>query len=71
MSARRQANLPRLFPVGWTDRFQLRLRGHRRAANHSLEFTLKFFPPEAFYALTAMSDRALAYSNEPLSTAIS
>jgi hypothetical protein len=26
---------------------------------------LKFFPPEAFYALTAMSDRALAYSNDP------
>ena len=31
-----------------------------------VELTLKFFPPEAFYALTAMSDRALAYSNEPL-----
>jgi hypothetical protein len=31
-----------------------------------VESTLKFFPPEAFYALTAMSDRALAYSNEPL-----
>src|SRR3984893_3456331 len=31
-----------------------------------VESVLKFFPPEAFYALTAMSDRALAYSNEPL-----
>jgi hypothetical protein len=31
-----------------------------------IESTLKFFPPEAYYALTAMSDRALAYSNEPL-----
>jgi hypothetical protein len=31
-----------------------------------VESTLKFFPPEAFYALTAMSDRALAYSSEPL-----
>ena len=31
-----------------------------------VELTLKFFPPEAFYALTAMSDRALAYSSEPL-----
>ena len=31
-----------------------------------VESTLKFFPPDAFYALTAMSDRALAYSNEPL-----
>jgi hypothetical protein len=31
-----------------------------------VETTLKFFPPVAFYSLTAMSDRALAYSNEPL-----
>ena len=31
-----------------------------------VESTLKFFPQEAFHALTAMSDRALAYSNEPL-----
>ena len=31
-----------------------------------VESTLKFFPPPAFHALTAMSDRALAYSNEPL-----
>ena len=31
-----------------------------------VETTLKFFPPAAFYSLTAMSDRALAYSNEPL-----
>jgi hypothetical protein len=31
-----------------------------------VESTLKFFPQEAFYALTAMSDRALAYSSEPL-----
>jgi hypothetical protein len=31
-----------------------------------VERTLKFFPPTAFYPLTAMSDRALAYSNEPL-----
>jgi hypothetical protein len=30
------------------------------------ESTLRFFPPGAFYALTAMSDRALAYSTEPL-----
>src|SRR3954453_22801304 len=30
------------------------------------EAVLKLFPPSAFYALTAMSDRALAYSNEPL-----
>lgn len=31
-----------------------------------VETVLKFFPPEAFYSLTAMSDRALAYSTEPL-----
>jgi hypothetical protein len=31
-----------------------------------VESVLKFFPGEAFYALTAMSDRALAYSTEPL-----
>jgi hypothetical protein len=31
-----------------------------------VESTLKLFPPEAFYALSAMSDRALAYSNELL-----
>jgi hypothetical protein len=31
-----------------------------------VESTLKFFPSEAFYALTAMSERALAYSSEPL-----
>jgi hypothetical protein len=30
------------------------------------ESVLKLFPPSAFHALTAMSDRALAYSNEPL-----
>ena len=31
-----------------------------------VESALKFFPPEAFYSLTAMSDKALAYSAEPL-----
>ena len=31
-----------------------------------VETTLQFFPTAAFYSLTAMSDRALAYSNEPL-----
>jgi hypothetical protein len=31
-----------------------------------VETVLRFFPPEAFYCLTAMSDRALAYSAEPL-----
>ena len=31
-----------------------------------VETTLKLFPPAAFYAVTAMSERALAYSDEPL-----
>jgi hypothetical protein len=31
-----------------------------------VESVLKCFPQSAFYALTAMSDRALAYSSEPL-----
>jgi hypothetical protein len=31
-----------------------------------VESALKLFPPEAFCALSAMSDRALAYSSEPL-----
>jgi hypothetical protein len=39
---------------------------HRAGKSFLVESTLKFFPPEAFYALTAMSDRALAYSTEPL-----
>lgn len=32
----------------------------------TVELVLQFFPGEAFYALTAMSNRALAYSTEPL-----
>ncbi len=32
----------------------------------NVETVLRFFPPSAFYALTAMSDHALAYSDEPL-----
>jgi hypothetical protein len=32
----------------------------------TVESVLQFFPGEAFHALTAMSDRSLAYSNEPL-----
>jgi hypothetical protein len=31
-----------------------------------VERTLQFFPPSAYYALSAMSERALAYSEEPL-----
>jgi hypothetical protein len=32
----------------------------------TVESVLQFFPDDAFYALTAMSERALAYSTEPL-----
>jgi hypothetical protein len=32
----------------------------------TVEQTLRFFPSSAYYALTAMSERALAYSEEPL-----
>jgi hypothetical protein len=33
----------------------------------TIETVLSFFPPEAYYLLTAMSERALAYGTEPLS----
>lgn len=32
----------------------------------TLDRVLAFFPPEAYYALSSMSERALAYSEEPL-----
>lgn len=35
--------------------------------NWIVENTLEFFPGNAYYALTAMSEHALAYGNEPLS----
>jgi len=34
--------------------------------NYIVERTLEFFSPSAFYSLSAMSERALAYSEEPL-----
>lgn len=34
--------------------------------SYEVEMVLSLFPPSAYYALTAMSDRALAYSEEPL-----
>lgn len=34
--------------------------------SHAVGTVLSAFPPSAFYALSSMSDRALAYSNEPL-----
>jgi hypothetical protein len=54
-------------PVYWTGRFSVAVKGPSSGGkSFVIESTLKFFPPEAYYALTAMSDRALAYSNEPL-----
>ncbi len=34
--------------------------------SHLTQEVLRFFPNEAYYALTAMSERALAYDDEPL-----
>jgi hypothetical protein len=34
--------------------------------SYTVEQVLRFFPASAYYALTAMSEHALAYSNEPL-----
>lgn len=34
--------------------------------SYTVETVLKAFPPTAFYALSSMSDRSLAYSDEPL-----
>lgn len=34
--------------------------------SYTVERSLAFFPPEAYYALSAMSERALAYDDEPL-----
>jgi hypothetical protein len=39
---------------------------HSGGKSFTVESVLRFFPKEAFYELTAMSDRALAYSTEPL-----
>jgi hypothetical protein len=35
--------------------------------SYLIECVLTFFPPSAYYALSSMSERALAYSEEPLS----
>lgn len=34
--------------------------------SHTVEHVLRFFPADAYYPLSAMSERALAYSEEPL-----
>ena len=38
--------------------------------SYTVEQVLRFFPDSAYYALTAMSERALAYSEEPLKNRI-
>lgn len=35
--------------------------------SHTAQQALNFFPPESYYAMSSMSERALAYLNEPLS----
>jgi hypothetical protein len=45
----------------------LALKGPSSAGkSYTTERVLNFFPPSAFYSLSAMSERALAYSDEPL-----
>lgn len=46
----------------------LALKGPSSAGkSFTVERALDFFPPSAYHALTAMSERSLAYSDEPLS----
>jgi hypothetical protein len=46
----------------------LALKGPSAAGkSFTTETVLRFVPPSAYYALTSMSERALAYSDEPLS----
>jgi hypothetical protein len=53
-------NLERLVSIG--------LKGPSSGGkSYLLASVLAFFPEKAYYALTAMSDKALAYSDEPLS----
>ncbi|MBK7405064.1 MAG: helix-turn-helix domain-containing protein [Phycisphaerales bacterium] len=42
------------------------MKGTSKRQEYTTQETLRFFPAEAFYALSAMSERALAYSEEPL-----
>jgi hypothetical protein len=46
----------------------LAIKGPSSAGKSNVvEQVLKFFPPESYYVLTAMSEKTLAYSSEPLS----
>jgi hypothetical protein len=45
----------------------LAIKGPSSGGNwHLVELVLRLFPPSAVYALSAMSERALAYSTEPI-----
>ena len=62
----------KLVYLGVTSRFlhrpvSMALKGPSSAGkSFTVEQTLSFFPASAYYALSAMSERALAYSQEPL-----
>lgn len=64
--------IARLLYLALTSRFFMRpisvvLKGPSSAGkSFTAERVLAFFPDDAYYPLTAMSDRALAYSEEPL-----
>ncbi len=63
----------KLLYLGLTSRFfdrpvSIAVKGPSSAGkSHLVKKTSEFFPARAFYALTAMSEKALAYSQEPLS----
>ncbi len=67
-----EARTMQLIYLGATSRFldrpvSIAVKGPSSGGkSYTTERTLDFFPPEAFYALSAMSERALAYSDEPL-----
>ena len=62
----------KLLYLALTSRFldrpvSIAVKGHSSTGKSFLtEQVLRFFPPSAFYVLTAMSDKALAYSEEPV-----
>jgi hypothetical protein len=67
---RRMAKLIYLTVTGrYLDRFaSLAIKGPSSAGKSwTVERVLSFFPDDAYYSLTAMSERALAYGTEPLS----
>ena len=67
-----ETKIAKLIYLALTSRFFLRpisivLKGPSAGGkSHTSQRVIDFFPEDACYALTAMSDRALAYSDEPL-----